>query len=1005
MSRLERGGRIDRGQQISFTFDSKQYHAFQGDTIASALLANGVRLIGRSWKYHRPRGIIGDGAEEPNGLFQVEQGARTIPNVRATQAQVYDGMVLRSTNAWPSVQFDIMSVFGLFSRFLPAGFYYKTFMWPAKFWMGYEHIIRKASGLGASPKELDPDHYEKTNAHCDVLVVGSGASGLMAALAAGKAGARVILADEQEEFGGRLLSSRARINGMSSTQWLQQMRAQLSELQDVQLLPRSTVFGYHDGNFLTIAQRLHDHLPLAQRKGAREKLWRVRAKQVVLATGAHERPIIFGNNDRPGVMLASAVSSYVNRYGVKLADRAVVFTNNDSAYQAAIDLADAGTLVTLVDSRVDSRVDSSHDTASDDARAKAAGVKIMHGCAVVNVIGKAQILAAEIQKISADGKSISGVVQRIDCDLLATSGGWNPAIHLFSQSGGKAIWNDDKACFETGKAVQEQFSVGAANASFALQDCLRQGLDAGQRAAAASGHQPVDLDLPTLEKPESTELTPLWRVPNMGKPGHGPKAFVDPQNDVGVSDIFLAAREGFESIEHVKRYTALGFGTDQGKMGNISGMAILSEALGNKISDTGTTTFRPNYTPVTFGAIAGPEIGSTLSDPARKTAMHTWHQEHGALFEDVGQWKRPWYFPKAGETLQQAVDRECLATRASVGIMDASTLGKIEVVGNDASEFLNRLYTNAWSKLGIDCARYGFMLGEDGMVMDDGVTIRFAEDRYFMHTTTGGAASVMSWMELWLQTEWPELDVYLTSVTDHWATAAVVGPNSRKVVSAVVDGIDFDKDAFPFMTSRAGTLLGVPVRVNRISFSGELSYEVNIDANYGRFMWEQLMAAGADYDITPYGTETMHVLRAEKGYVIVGQDTDGSVTPHDLGMSWAVSKTKDFLGRRSLLREDCVRDNRKQFVGLLTQDPAEVLQEGAQIVNHASDDIPLPMIGHVTSSYHSACVGRSIALALLKNGHQRFGETVQVTTPDGRFVSAEISSTVFIDPNGERQNV
>lgn len=1000
MKRQANGGRVDRSKPINFTFEGKQYQGFQGDTIASALLANGVKLIGRSWKYHRPRGVVGDGAEEPNAIFQVEQGALTIPNVRGTQAQIYRGMIVNSTNAWPNVNFDVMSVFGLFSRFLPAGFYYKTFMWPPKFWMAYEHIIRQASGLGESPKELDPDHYEKTNAHCDVLVVGSGPSGLMAALAAGRSGARVMIADEQEELGGRLLSSRANINGKPATDWADDVIAELGRIANVTIIPRATVFGYHDANFLTIAERLTDHLAPRERCGARERVWRVRAKQVVLATGAHERPIVFANNDRPGVMLASAASTYINRYGVKLADKAIVFTNNDSAYQTAIDLKNAGaSVVTLVDSRAEAGIPV------DDV--KAAGVIVITACAVVNVIGKAAVIAAEIRNISGDGKSVSGARQRIDCDLVATSGGWNPAIHLFSQSGGKAVWNDDKACFETGAVVQQQTSVGAANASFALDDCLTEGAAAGSAAAKAAGFDAPDFSVPvpTSDALGETSLEPLWRVPTDGFPGLGPKAFVDPQNDVGVSDIYLAAREGFESIEHVKRYTALGFGTDQGKMGNISGMAILSEALGNKISDTGTTTFRPNYTPVTFGAIAGPDVGNTLSDPVRKTAMHTWHQENGALFEDVGQWKRPWYFPLERETIHQAVDRECLAVRSSVGIMDASTLGKIEIIGKDAGDFLNMIYTNAWKKLGINCARYGFMLGEDGMVMDDGVTVRLAEDRYFMHTTTGGAASVLSWMELWLQTEWPELEVYLTSVTDHWATAAVAGPNSRKVVSAVVEGIDFDKEAFPFMTSREGFIGGVPVRVNRISFSGELCFEVNVNANYGRFVWQQLMLAGEEFNITPYGTEAMHVLRAEKGYVIVGQDTDGSVTPTDLGMSWALSKAKDFLGKRSLARLDTMREDRKQLVGLLTDDPNEVLQEGAQVVNQSSEEVPLPMLGHVTSSYRSACVGRSIALALVKGGHRRMGETVYVTTDDGQFVPAQISPTVFIDPNGEKQHV
>ena len=988
---------IDKTKSIKFSYDGRLYSAYQGDTIASALLANDVRLIGRSWKYHRPRGFIGDGAEDPNGLFQVELGNRTIPNVRGTQAPIYEGMIIKTTNCWPSKSFDLLSVVGLFSRFLPAGFYYKTFMWPAKFWMFYESMIRKASGLGSAPTEIDPDYYEKTNAHCDVLIVGAGPSGLMAALAAGRAGARVILADEQEVMGGRLLSSSEMIDNKPSIDWLSETLDELAAMPEVRLVPRGTVFGYHDYNFLTIAERLTDHLPLSKRKGARERLWRVRAKQVILAAGAHERPLIFANNDRPGVMLASAVSSYANRYGVQLAERPVVFANNDSAYQTAIDLAESGAqLVTLIDSRKEQGMLAE--------RARAADVKVFNACVVTNVFGKKRIAAIEVRSLSDDGKSLTGEPLKLECDLLATSGGWNPAIHLYSQSGGKAVWNDKKHCFEPGKTVQAQYSVGAANASFAAQACLNEGIQAGNAAARMCGFKEQKISIKT-DAPDCLGLKPLWRVPTDLAPSRAPKAIVDMQNDVAVSDIYLAAKEGFESIEHVKRYTALGFGTDQGKTSNIIGMAILSEALGNKISDTGTTTFRPNYTPVSFGTIAGPEIGRTLSDPIRKTAMHTWHQENGAEFEDVGQWKRPWYYPKVGETMDQAVNRECLATRKSVGIMDASTLGKIQVEGPDAVWFLNMVYTNAWTKLGIDKARYGFMLGEDGMVKDDGVTIRQSENRFFMHTTTGGAAATLLWMEEWLQTEWPERKVYLTSVTDHWATAAVVGPNSRDVVSKIVEGIDFDKDSFEFMSSRQGTLAGIEVMVNRISFSGELAFEVNINANYGRWMWEQLMQAGQEYGITPYGTETMHVLRAEKGFVIVGQDTDGSVNPLDLGMDWIVSKAKDFLGKRSLERTDSLRSERKQLVGLLTTDPSVVLQEGAQIVKEKSEDRPLVMHGHVTSAYYSPNIGRSIALALLKDGQKRMGETVFVTNKEGGFVPAQVSSTVFIDPEGERQHV
>jgi sarcosine oxidase subunit alpha len=1000
------GRKININKPISFTFDGKQLDGFEGDTIASALLANGIKVIGRSWKYHRPRGVLGDGCEEPNALFQVEQGAYTVPNVRGTQAEIYPGMVVRSINSWPSLKFDLMSVFGVFARMLPAGFYYKTFMWPANFWMFYEHLIRKASGLGVSPVLEDPEHYIKINQHCDLLVAGSGASGLIAALTAGRAGARVILADEQAHFGGRLSSSKDSIDGISTHKWLEQTLSELRAMPNVRLLNRSTVFGYHDDNFVTIAERMADHKPLAERnQSARERLWRVRTKHVVLATGAHERPIVFGNNDLPGVMLACAVSSYLNDFAVPLGKTAIVFVNNDGAYQTALDLSDAGITVAAV---IDVRAQA--DGALVE-QVRSRNIDCILGSVVVKANGKRDIKSVQVSALGSDSKTLTGQSQTIACDLLATSGGWNPAIHLFAQSGGKVSWDHAKACFVPDKLVQAQVSIGACNGSFSLQECLNEGMHAANTIVQNLGFKPETNVAPQCNAVPEELLQEFWHSPNQysDKPWRGAKQFVDLQNDVAVSDIYLAVREGFKSVEHIKRYTALGFGTDQGKVGNIVGMAVLAEALDQDIPSTGTTTFRPNYTPVTFGTIAGADIGGTLFDPVRKTAMHGWHQENGALFENVGQWHRPWYYPKStngkAETMHQAVNRECLATRNSVGMMDASTLGKIEVVGKDASEFLNRIYTNAWTKLGIGCARYGFMLGEDGMVMDDGVTVRLAENRFFMHTTTGGAASVLGWMEHWLQTEWPELEVYLTSVTDHWATAAVVGPNSRKVVSGAVTGIDFDREAFPFMTSREGTLNGIPVTVNRISFSGELAYEVNISANYGRMAWERLMLAGEPYHITPYGTESMHVLRAEKGYVIVGQDTDGSVTPVDLGMNWVLSKAKDFLGRRSLARADCLREGRKQLVGLLTTDPKEVLPEGGQIVNNTDKVIPIAMVGHVTSSYFSACLGRSIAMAVVKGGHSRIGETVYIALTDGRMIPAEIGSSVFYDPKGERQDV
>ena len=996
--RTVEAGRIDREQPITFSFNGKSFTGLAGDTLASALLANGVHMVGRSWKYHRPRGIMSAGAEEPNAIFQLEKGKYTIPNARATQVELYEGLDASSVNCWPSLDFDLMSINSKFSRMMPAGFYYKTFMWPKFMWMKYEHFIRKASGLGKSPELPDPDRYEHTHAHCDLLVVGGGVAGLAAALAAGRAGARVILVDEQSEFGGLTLASHAKIGRKSAVDWIKSAVTELHKMPEVTMLPRSTVFGYHDYNFLTINQRLTDHLPLNQRRGGREKLWQVRAHQVVLSTGATERPLTFGNNDRPGIMLASAVSTYTNRYAVKPGERAVVFTNNDSAYQTALDLKAAGAEVVAV---VDARADSSSEIANT---VRSAGIQVMNASVVIDTAGSKRLTSVEVNGLSRDGRSLAGDPKTLSCDLLAVSGGWSPVVHLSSQSGAKAIWDDEATMFRPGTPVQAQVSVGAANGTLDLKSILKQAVDAGNAAAKACGFEAA-MKAPTASPEQSDAIMPLWLVPSMHTRGRGPKAFIDMQNDVGVSDIKLAAREGYHSVEHVKRYTALGFGTDQGKMGNINGMAVLADTLGQSIASTGTTVYRPNYTPITFGAIAGQDLGDKLFDPVRKTAMHAWHEDNGAKFENVGQWKRPWYYPKAGESMHDAVNRECLALRESVGILDATTLGKIEIIGPDAAKFLEMIYANNWMKLEVGKARYGFMLGEDGMVMDDGVTIRLAEDHFFMHTTTGGAAGVLSWMERWLQTEWPDMQVYLTSVTDHWATAAVVGPKSRKVVSAVCEGIDFAAEAFPFMASRTGKIGEVDCRVNRISFSGELAYEINVPANTGRYMWEKLMQAGAEYDITPYGTETMHVLRAEKGYVIVGQDTDGSVTVDDLGAGWALSKTKaDFLGKRSLTRPDTVRQDRKQLVGLLTENPDEVIPEGAQLVNDPHVPKPVPMTGHVSSSYYSACCGHSIAMALVKGGHHRMGETVYAPLANGQVVKATITNPVFYDKEGAKPN-
>ncbi len=1001
VNRLTEGGVIDRKQCVNFTFNGRRLQGYQGDTLASALLANGVKVVGRSFKYSRPRGIVGHGSEEPNAIVQLGTGAETIPNLRATQVELYEGLEAVSVGGWPSVDFDVMAVVGWFGRLMPPGFYYKTFMWPARFWMTYEHFIRKLAGLGTSPEARDPDCYDKLNHHCDVLVVGAGPAGLCAALEAAQTGARVIVADEQAQLGGSLLSSQTRIGAQSGSQWLSDRCEQLARFDNVILLPRSTVFGYYDHNFLGIVERRTDHMEPSQRGGARQRLHRVRARQVVLATGAIERPLVFANNDVPGVMLASSVSTYIRRYGVVPGNNLLVFTANDSAYQCALDWQDSGrSVVAVVDSRA----------APDGPLVQAcqrAGISVITGHGVIDVKGRKAVQAALVAPLGEAGTTVAGEAIAMNCDLIACSGGWSPAVHLSSQTGAKPQWDTEAIGFVPGDSWQAECSAGAAAGSYTLLACLTDGAAAGAAAAARAGYgngESTFVAPNTQERPESRAQA-LFLVPHSRDTSRAPKQFVDFQLDVTAAAIELAVREGYQSVEHVKRYTAMGFGTDQGKLGNINGVAILARALGQEIAETGTTMFRPSYTPTTFGALAGRDVAE-LFEPERYTAMHRWHLENNAEWENVGQWKRPRYFPEPGESMQAAVDRECLAVRNSVGILDASTLGKIDIQGADAAEFLTRIYTNSYLKLAPGRCRYGLMLKEDGMIFDDGVTACIDENRYLMHTTTGGAAGVLAWLELWHQTEWPELDVYFTSVTDHWATATVSGPNARKVLSKVCEGVDLAADQFQFLDWREATVAGVKARIFRISFTGELSYEVNVPAHYGRHLWAALMEAGAEFSITPYGTETMHVLRAEKGFIIVGQDTDGSMTPQDMNMNWIVGQKKSFsfIGKRSLSRSDSMRAGRKQLVGLKTCDPQCVLPEGAQLVSSPTEPIPMAMQGHVTSSYYSACLGHSIALAVVKSGLSRQGERIYSPQADGSVIEAEIVDSVFYDPEGERQD-
>ncbi|MFN0217326.1 MAG: sarcosine oxidase subunit alpha family protein [Hyphomicrobium sp.] len=1005
--------RIDPNYPLHFTFDGRRMNGFAGDTLASALLANGQRMLGRSFKYGRPRGIVGAGPEEPNALVQVETGALTIPNLKATQVELYEGLSARRTTGWPTLEFDLKSFGGCFARFMPAGFYYKTFKWPASLWPRFEHIIRHAAGYGSSPVDPDPETYDHKHHHADVLVVGGGAAGLLAALAAGRAGLHVVLVDEQNELGGWLLSApNAVVGGKTAIAWLNNIIGELRSLPNVRVMSRTCAIALHDMNLVQAVEQVQDHVPPQQRKPGkpRQTLHRIRADRVVLASGAIDRPLVFGANDVPGVFTASAITTYLNRYAVAAGRNVLILTSNDHAYQGACDLARAGSSVVLADARQNINPEW-------EKRARAANVNIMAGYGIAEARGGREVKSARLVKLDATQNAVTGNGPTIDCDAIGSSGGLSPTVHLFCHDGGRPQWDETRLAFiapATARAKAGIYCVGAVSGEFGIQNALEQTRQTMTDLLTAIGKSNAVASYPiATDEPDVVAARRIFRVPDGKREGRGKKAFVDLQNDVAASDIHLAVRENYRSIEHIKRYTALGFGTDQGKLSNVNGFAIAADALGKTIPEVGTTTYRPAYTPVTFGTLAGPHERDTF-EPRRYTAMHASHVTRGAEFELVGQWLRPWYFPKPSEDLHASVRRECLAARRGVGMMDASTLGKIDICGKDVREFLNRVYANAWTQLAPGKCRYGLMLDENGMVFDDGVTACIADDHFVMTTTTGGAARVMTWLEKWHQTEWPSLDVYMTSVTDHWATAAVVGPKSRNVLAKVCEGIDLSPTAFKFMDWREGTVAGVPARVFRISFSGELAFEVNVDASYGYHVWEALMQAGAEFGITPYGTETMHVLRAEKGFIIVGQDTDGSMTPFDLDMAWAVAMKKpfSFIGKRSFARSDTARTDRKQLVGLLTDDPETVLKEGAQIIETDRITTPMPMIGHVTSSYHSPELGRSIAMAVVRDGIRRRGEDgvkagrdVLYAWAGGKAHKVKVVSAVFIDPEGARQNV
>ncbi|NVN00471.1 2Fe-2S iron-sulfur cluster-binding protein [Arthrobacter sp. SDTb3-6] len=973
-ARLASGGRIDRSITWNFTVDGASYTGHPGDTVASALIANGRLAAGNSLYEGRPRGILSAGVEESNALIKL---AGRFPGHAAES--------MLPATAVPLVD-------GLDAEFL--------------------------SGLGRLDPADDQAVYDKKYVHTDVLVVGGGPAGLAAAREAARTGARVILINDQPELGGALLSGRDElIDGRPALDWAADVEAELLTGEECTVLHRTTVFGSYDSNFLIAVQNRTDHLLQEPGDGvSRQRIWHIRAKQVVLATGAHERPIVFENNDRPGIMLASAARSYLNRYGVAAGSRVVIGTTNDSAYQLAADLLAAGIEVAAV---VDARTQL-----SDVAAAMDGDLRILTGSAVVNTAadGDGRVASVQVAAIDDDGAP-AGPAEDIKTDLLAVSGGWSPVVHLHSQAQGKVRWDLELAGFVPSTVVKNQQVVGAGRGSYVLADCVAEGATAGATAAVNAGFATASAVAaataaaarPARPAQPAGPTRPLWLVGGTeGTASDWHHHFVDFQRDQSVADVWRSTGAGMRSVEHIKRYTSISTANDQGKTSGVNAIGVIAAAFRQQgtavdpdIGAIGTTTYRAPFTPVPFVALAGRQRGE-LFDAARRTSIHTWHEAHGALFEDVGQWKRPWYYPQPGEDMDAAVLRECAAVRDSVGYMDATTLGKIEIRGKDAGEFLNRIYTNAFKKLAPGSARYGVMCTPDGMIFDDGVTLRLDEDRYFMTTTTGGAAKVLDWLEEWQQTEWPELDATFTSVTEQWTTVAVVGPKSRAVLAKVAPELDLDNEAFKFMAFRETVLAsGVEARVCRISFSGELAYEINVPAWYGLATWEAVTEAGAEFNITPYGTETMHVLRAEKGYPIVGQDTDGTVTPQDAGMDWVVSKAKDFIGKRSYRRADAVRDGRKHLVSVLPVDHSVRLPEGTQLVeagvtvNPAYG--PVPMQGFVTSSYHSAALGRSFGLALIKDGRNRIGERM-VAAVGSELVDVVVGETVLFDAEGKRRD-
>lgn len=992
--RLPEGGHIRRDRPLHFTFNRRAYQGYAGDTLASALVANGVRLVARSFKYHRPRGIVGAGVEEPNGLVQLEHGARAEPNRRATEIALYAGLKAHSQNCWPSPSLDIGGIAQSFGRLLPAGFYYKTFMAPRPLWPWYERCIRRAAGQGRAPTHPDPDHYEHRHWHADVVVVGAGPAGIAAALAAGQTGCRVLLVHGNARLGGRAVATTDHVN----RPWLNERLREVSQRPNIRVLTKTTIVGYYDDNFLTASETRFEGASQQGSQEPRQRLWKIRAGQVVLATGAIERPLPFADNDRPGVMLASAAQRYAIEYAAAVGKRIVIATNNDSAYVAALELHNAGVKVSAV---VDCR--ASAQTAAQQ-RVHEADIDCLYGQIPLRALGRRRVKGVVIGDIRSSRTRAS--TRRLNCDAICTSGGWSPTVHLFSQSQGRLRFDDDLEAFVPGEAEQPTHCAGALNGHFTFLAAVRDGWHAGARAArAASFTVPAGTDLPDSETLSEQPAIPLRVSPLPPSTGHGGKCFVDLQNDVTADDVALAVREGYRSVEHLKRYTTLGMGTDQGRTSNVNGLALLARHLQKPIAAVGVTTFRPPYTAITLSVLAGHRRGPQLK-PMRRTPLDKNHQDLRARFVNVGLWRRPLCYTRDNETPAQSVEREVTAVRQTAGIVDISTLGRIEVQGKGAAALLERVYATRVGSLSVGRCRYGLMLREDGFVFDDGTISRLGKTHFHLTTTTANAAEVLEHLEYYRQREFPHDEIYCTPVTEEWAGIALAGPRARDILNRLLPAADISAEGLPFLAATETTLDGtLQVRLFRVSYSGELAFEMTVRADRGADLWKRILDVGKEMGVTPYGTDAMDVLRIEKGHCAVGAEIDGRTTAQDLGLGKLIKREADFVGKRGLEREALRAPERKQLVGLTVENDHESIPAGAQLVEDLEQDRrgPLSILGHVTASCYSPTCGRHIALALLSNGRRRLGQSVRATAPlqdwDGR---VRICEPVFFDPAGKR---